>query len=351
PLLGLGLAAAALEPALPAAALGLGFVNGWLAAYLAACARLVGGLPHAQVTSWSGLGLLFGVPALAVLALRAGDRHRRLLAALTACLGLFAAGWRLLPHHPPPPTGLRITFLDVGQGDAVLLQTRRAAILVDQGPPEGRVAEQLERLGVRRLAMLVLTHPQRDHVGGAEEVLERIAVDVVLDPRLPVPSPYEASALAAARRRDVPVVVARAGRAYAVGRLRLRVLWPDGPGPRVDDPNRHATVLHVSYGSVDALLTADAESDVTVPLRPPPVEILKIAHHGSADALLPELLRLVRPRVAVISVGKRNDYGHPTPSTLATLESAPGLAVYRTDVDGRITIDSDGDRFQVRDER
>ena len=146
------------------------------------------------------------------------------------------------------------------------------------------------------------------------------------------------------------MLVARAGAAYRLGRLQLRVLWPVDRGSRSEDPNERAIVLLVSYGETDALLTADAESHVTVRLRPPPVEILKVAHHGSADPLLPELLRQVRPRVAVISVGEGNDYGHPTASTLGALERAPALDVYRTDRDGRVTIESDGERIAVRSE-
>ena len=129
------------------------------------------------------------------------------------------------------------------------------------------------------------------------------------------------------------------------------MLWPDGSASPADDPNDHATVLLASYGEFDALLPADAESNVTVPLRPPPVEFLKVGHHGSADPGLPELLELTRPRIAVISVGENNDYGHPTPSTLAALERAPGLELYRTDRDGRVTVDADGGRLSVREER
>ena len=250
-------------------------------------------------------------------------------------------------NAPPLPNGLRITVLDVGQGDAILLQVPEGAVLVDQGPPEADVAGQLERLGVERLAALVLTHPQRDHIGGAADVLEELDVGAVLDPRLPAESADHDAAAAAARARDVSVVVARAGRRLRVGALRLEVLWPDGPGPPGDDPNNHAVVLLARYGQVDALLTADAEGNVTVPIRPPPVEILKVAHHGSADASLPALLELVDPQIAVVSVGRDNDYGHPTPSTMAALAGFAGLDVYRTDVDGRITIETDGRRISV----
>jgi competence protein ComEC len=144
------------------------------------------------------------------------------------------------------------------------------------------------------------------------------------------------------------VVAARAGQRFRLGRLLVRVLWPDGPGPPSADPNEHAVVLVASYGETDVLLTADAESNVTLPLRLPPVEILKVAHHGSADEGLPALLRRVRPRIAVISCGAGNDYGHPTPSTLDALEDAPGLSVFRTDRNGAVVVESDGRRIAVR---
>ena len=220
-------------------------------------------------------------------------------------------------------------------------------MLVDEGPPEADVAAQLRRLGVTSLSMIVLTHPQRDHVGGAKNVLRELRVGLVLDPALPSESADERDALAEARKRRVRIETARAGEAFRVGALRLRVLWPDGTGPPGDDPNNHAVVLVASYGKTDALFTADAESDVTGHLHLPPVEILKVAHHGSEDPGLPEELKSIQPRVAVISVGAHNDYGHPNPATLAALGAAPGLAVYRTDRDGAVVVESDGRGISV----
>jgi competence protein ComEC len=156
--------------------------------------------------------------------------------------------------------------------------------------------------------------------------------------------------MAEARSKRIPIVLARAGGSYRLGRLRLRVLWPEGAGAPGDDPNQNATVLLASYGDVDVLLPADAESNVTLPLRPPPVEVLKVAHHGSADEGLVRLLRLVRPDVAVISSGANNEYGHPAVSTIDALEDTPGLALYRTDEDGRITLETDGRRISVATE-
>ena len=352
PLLGIALVASLLAPVLPSVALALGWLNGWLAAYIAACARLIAGLPFAQVGSATAVLLLLGTP-LALLFLQRLPQWRRPLAVASIAAALPALlAWQLLPEvHLPPPKGLRITFLDVGQGDAILLQVPEGAVLVDQGPPEADVAGQLKGLGVRRLAAVVLTHPQRDHIGGAEAVLRRLVVDRVLDPRLAVSGPFERDALTEAEDRAVPVVETRAGDAFSLGRLRIRVLWPDGPGTASEDPNLLPIVLLATYGEVDALLTADAETDVTARLLSRHVEILKVAHHGSADPGLAAELRELRPAVAVISCGRHNDYGHPTPSTLAALRESPGLRLYRTDEDGRVVLESDGRRISVRSDR
>jgi competence protein ComEC len=223
-------------------------------------------------------------------------------------------------------------------------------VLVDQGPPEADVAGQLARLGISSLSALVLTHPQRDHVGGAADVLRRLRVGTVLDPGLAATGPEREEAVAAARARGVPVRVVRAGAELRAGGLALRVLWPPDAGRPFEDPNLNALVLLASFGEVDVLLPADAESDVTGRLPLPPVEVLKVAHHGSADPGLDEELAELRPRVAVVSAGRGNEYGHPRPETLAALAAVPGLAVYRTDVDGRVVIDSDGRGLRVRTE-
>jgi competence protein ComEC len=350
PLLGIALVTALVAPAAPPLAVALAWVNGWLAAYLAGCARLVGGLPYAAISARAALLVAVAVLGFGLLVSRLRPPRAPRVAALLLLVALVAGGWRLRSGSSPlpAPNGLRITFLDVGQGDGALLQVPGGAVLVDEGPPEADVAGQLQQMDVEDLSLVVLTHPQRDHVGGAAKVFERLRVGLALDPAVSSESPEERSALAAARRRHVRVAVARAGQGYRIGRLRLRILWPDDPGPPGDDPNNHAVVILASYGEVDALMTADAESNVTGPLRVPPVEILKVAHHGSGDPGLPSLLDRIRPRIAVISVGDHNDYGHPHPETLAALEAAPGLDLYRTDRDGRVVVESDGERISVR---
>ena len=205
--------------------------------------------------------------------------------------------------------------------------------------------------GLHSLAAIVISHAHRDHVGGVPAVLRSLAVGAVIDPMQPGQGVDEQSLRSTARRLGVPLVPARVGRRYALGRLHLRVLWPDHAGSPDENPHLHGAVVLASYGSIDLLLTGDSESEVTraLPLRS--VEVLKVAHHGSSDPGLAEELRVLRPRVAVISVGAHNDYGHPRADTLEALRARPGLAVYRTDESGRIVLESDGRSLTIRTDR
>lgn len=353
-LLGAGLAAAIVAPMVPPAAVALSWLAGAAAAWIAFSARLIASLPFAQ-TSSRALVLALGSAVVAAAALRALPRYRRAAAVITAAalVPLGAVGWWAL-HPPPswsPPAGLRVTFLDVGQGDGILLETPQGAMLVDAGAPEARVDRQLRRMGLRTLAALVITHAHRDHVGGGAAVLRRLRVGQVVDPMQPGVGYDEREVRRTARLLGVPIMPARVGSTYALGRLRVTVLWPDRAGSRDEDPHVHGTVLLASYGAIDLLLTGDSESTVTrsLPLRQ--VEVLKVAHHGSSDDGLADQLGVLRPRIAVISVGADNDFGHPRPDTLSALHDRAGLAVYRTDENGRVVLESDGRSLIVRTDR
>ena len=347
PLLGLGLVAAVVEPVLPSAAAAIAWVNGWLAEYLIWCARFVASLPYSQLTSARALAVVAAIPAGVAICVRLHPpRGPRALVVAGIGVAVLVA-WSPPSSSPPPPSGLRMTFLDVGQGDATLIQVPGAAALVDQGPPEADVAGQLRRLGVERLDLVILTHPSRDNIGGAESVVEEVDVGLLTQPDLPFDNPFGDRGVAAARERGARVVTAEAGQAYLLGKLRLAIVSPTKPASPADDPNDHAVVILASYGSFDALLPADAESNVTGRLALPRVELLKVGHHGSADPELPELLARLRPAIAVISVGKQNEYGHPRPSTLAALRGVHGLRLYRTDRDGRIVVETDGERISA----
>ena len=252
---------------------------------------------------------------------------------------------------PSPPGKLTVRFLDVGQGDATLVQhPDGTAVLFDGGPPEGGVTRLLRRAGVRRLAVVVATHASRDHHGGLADVLARYPVGLLLDGGDGSDDPGFRTVLEEAARRRVRRVAATAPLALRAGGLLIEILSPPPrpPGPAPEDPNPRAVVAAVSSGAFNLLLSADAESEALLPLDLPDVEAMKVPHHGSADPGLPSVLERLRPQVAAIEVGP-NTYGHPTPSTLTALERA-GVTTYRTDRDGTVTLTVERGRMQVKTE-
>ena len=373
------------QPVADLAALALGYLT-WLAERAAA-------LPFAEMQIGSpgpwGVAAAYGAAAATALAwprIRAlrdarPARERRpaarvARAALLALVGLGASVAVLHAAAPPaPPRDLTISFLDIGQGDATLIQHGRAAVLVDTGPRDGPILARLRDAGVRRLDLLVATHAALDHDGAAAAVLAAIPVAMVLDgeeaatasegacrsTRSTTDQTYTTSRPAGpfgaraadpiavlTARRQIPCTPSDAGQILRVGPIELRVLWPrrDPPAPAGAEPNDRATVLHVRDGDFDLLLSADAESNATAGLDLPVVDAMKVAHHGSDDPGLPGLLQRLRPHVAVIPVGRHNLYGHPTPATLAALTEAVPI-VRRTDRDGTVRLTVRGGRMTV----
>ncbi len=277
-------------------------------------------------------------------------RRMRSAAALAAVLAIAAVMvgatlWRrgAGPSAGPTP-GLRIEVLDVGQGDAILLQPRSApAVLVDGGPPGDELVAKLRTEGVDRLGAAIVTHDQSDHAAGIAEALGRLPIDRLVYGRL------DRAFLTAAAADDARSEPVAAGTTLRSGSLRLEVLWPPAEllaeDPPDTDPNLLAVVIRARWHRFTMLLTADAEAEST-PLDPGPIDVLKVAHHGSDDAGLGPLLDRIRPRLAVISVGADNPYGHPTPGTLATL-AAHHVPTLRTDRDGTIEIDVGRRTFNV----
>ena len=240
---------------------------------------------------------------------------------------------------PAPAPPLEVRVLDVGQGDAILVRAAgEQPLLIDTGPP-GAALPRLRELGVERLGAIVITHDQLDHSGALSEVARALPVDRVLVGPGSAPRACGASATCPGLRRLT------AGDSLRAGPLRVEVLWPRSPAPAGADPNASSLVLALRFGRFDALLTGDAEAELA-PYRVPQVEMLKVAHHGSADAGLPRLLQQADPTVAAISAGVDNPYGHPAPQTLADLAAARVPAL-RTDVVGDVVITVDGDGWSV----
>jgi competence protein ComEC len=294
------------------------------------------------------------VVAMACLGAAVGVTVRRtrplVLAAAIAVMSFMVVLPRVQAGAAAAPPGLRITFLDVGQGDATLIQRRSAAILVDTGPPDGPILARLRHAGVRRLDLLVVTHAQADHDGGAAAVLKALPVALVLDGRDGARDRPGARMAAEAARRHVRLVAGRAGQVLRVGGVTVRVLWPEPASAQAKagtDPNQRAIVAEADADGVRTLLTADAESDVLDRLDLGGVDVLKVSHHGSADPGLPALLERLKPRLAGIEVGRHNFYGHPAPATVRALR-AGGATIVRTDRDGSVRVEPVGGALRVQ---
>lgn len=329
-------------------------LNALLLAYIAQVASWCAAPGWAEVhVHLDGLGLAasyLGLGVVGVLCL-GFRRFKPRLPGLGPLLAVAAVGAALLfglpgvgGSTPPPVRGLRIEVLDVGQGDAILLQPAHApAILVDGGPPGDDLAGKLDDAGVADLGAAVITHDQSDHAGGIEELLGRFPIERVAFARL------GRQALAAAKTAGVDLEQIAAGQELRSGQLRLRVLWPPrallGEPLSGEDPNQQALVMKVRWRGFSMLLTADAEAE-SVPIDPGQIDVLKVAHHGSDDAGLGSLLDRTRPKLAVISVGEDNPYGHPTPGTLATL-ARHQVPTLRTDRDGNVILDVEGCCFRL----
>lgn len=260
------------------------------------------------------------------------------------------------------PDGLlHVTVLDIGQGDAILVEAPSGATMLVDGGPDPELT--LRRLGAnlpffaRRIDLLLLSHPHQDHVAGLVEVLERFRVRAVIHGGIGYDNPAYDQLLADAAGSGVEVGLARTGQVVRLdAATSVRVLYPteadaDAPLPE-GDINNGSVVVALSFGGFDALLTGDAEAPVEATLVSrgllEPVELLKVGHHGSTSSTTAGLLGATRPSVAVISAGVDNEYGHPAPETLAILASRPSISVYRTDTDGDVEVETDGRTYRVR---
>ena len=363
PVMWLGMAGIALAQVAPALAAPAGVLCAPLLGYLEWVAHGAAGAPLAAVPVRLGgplaLVLAYALPAATAVALlrlrRSRPRAVRRGAIAVAVVGLVAAvavvGLGRTRPAPPAPGELVVSFLDVGQGDAVLLQRDAVSVLVDTGPPGGPILRRLDEAGVGRLDLLVLTHAEADHEGMALPVIAEHRPRMVLDGGTGWPTAVQRALPGAlARAGGGRAVAAHAGQALRLGPLTLHVLWPPAPaaGWHPDgNPNDRAVVTRVADGAFDLLLPADAESNVTAALDLPHVDALKVAHHGSVDEGLPALLGRTTPRFAAIEVG-RNSYGHPAPSTLAALRGVP--EVVRTDRDGTVRLHVAGEAMRVEGE-
>ncbi|MFE0803539.1 ComEC/Rec2 family competence protein [Streptomyces sp. NPDC058812] len=371
----LGFAALASAPVAMPVAEGLARCGGWPAEWIAGIARTGAALPGAGVDwpgSWAGAALLALVTVGVLLV------GRRLLRHPWWC-GVCAVLLVLAVVRPPPlaplitgwpPPGWRMVMCDVGQGDAMVLATGEGAgVMVDTGPDPALVDHCLRSLGITRVPLVVLTHFHADHVAGLPGVLRGRSVGAIETTALEEPADQAESVRRQAAARRIPLRHASAGEERRSGPLSWQVVWPPPtppkgppPGPpttaapvfptSTEGPNDASVTLLVRTAGLRLLLLGDLEPPAQRELAGSPagaalegVDVLKVAHHGSAhqDA---GLIRKVAPRLALISCGENNSYGHPAPGTVEALR-AQGAMVLRTDRDGALAVVGTGRALRV----
>ena len=351
-----GMAACLLAPAAPALALVAAWI-GWLpAAWIAAVATTLAALPGAQLPwppgAWGvALYAAAGLAVVLVALARGRTRLGALLALAAIAVGAAGAlGGGAAVARSARPDDWTVAMCDIGQGDAALVRSRLpdgswAVAEVDTGPDPARLAACWSELGIAHVDLLVLTHYDLDHVGGTPALLGRVGTAFV--------GPWDASGkaryvdpLAAA---GAHVISARRGLTGSLGALDWQILWPR-PEPATPEPgNAASVVIRFTPRDDEGLssiflgdLGADAQLGLLGDGAGGPVDVLKVAHHGSAD-MSPALYAALAPRVAIIGVGEGNTYGHPTAKTLDVLRGL-GVLVGRTDTEGLLLVARDGDR-------
>jgi beta-lactamase superfamily II metal-dependent hydrolase len=252
---------------------------------------------------------------------------------------------------------LTVTILDVGQGDAVLVQAPGGkTALIDAGDGTPDVVAMLRARGVDHLDLVVASHPHADHIGGMKAVIEAFPPRLYVDSGQSHTTAAYDGLMAIVEARDLPYQVAHTGSSIALGpEVTLDVLLPGDTLLRDtrSDLNSNSVVLRLRHGADCFLFTGDAEEPTESRLLDQGLEpcgVLKVAHHGSAYATSERFLSAVRPKLALVSAGAANRYGHPAPEALSRLQAA-GATAYRTDRSGSIVVTSTGKGITVTTER
>ena len=252
--------------------------------------------------------------------------------------------------------GLTVHFIDVGQGDSILLTCGGKAMLIDGGSERAgnTVVRYLQKQDVSRLDYLVSTHPHRDHAGGLAAVVRNFPIGTVFSPVTESDSPYFQELKAACDDAKLNITVPKADKRFSLGDAKVTVLGPRGKIEGTENVNNISLVLRVDYKDKSFLFTGDAEYEEETAILDAKcivdVDVLKAGHHGSDYSTGSRLLHEASPDYCVISCGEGNDYGHPDEDLLSRLRDAD-VTVYRTDEQGTIICITDGKELRIVTEK
>jgi len=259
--------------------------------------------------------------------------------------------------RPQASSDLKVYFFDVGQGDSEYIKLSDGSDILIDGGPDDKVLSELGKamnFGDREISLVVLSHPHADHLTGLVEVLRRYKVDEIWESGVEYPSATYDEWKKIINENNIPDKFVVAGDEKDIGSLKFKVLYPlsSEKNRNIDNLNNASVINRLDYGQFSALFLGDTEKTVQsqISAQMQPAMILKIAHHGSENGTLEDFLKVVRPAIAVIEVGKDNIYGHPAASTINILKSL-AIRIYRTDQNGTIEIDSDGQNYTIKDNR
>ncbi len=279
--------------------------------------------------------------------------------------GLVLAGCNLNPATPaatfvPGQGTLKIAFLDVGQGDSILIQAPNGRTMLIDGGRSTSLAQtviipQLQKWGARQVDVLIPTHPDADHIGGLVGVLESFPVKLAaLTGQVHSTQIYE-RLLTDIRDKNIEALQVRTGTAIPFDpAVKIDVLGPDEAVVQSDDTNDASIVIKLTYGNTSFLFTGDAEFPENKAILDHGFDVrsnvLKLGHHGSRTSTNEDWLQRVQPQLGIISVGKDNSFGHPHPEVIDALAKLK-IPYIRTDEHGTITVTSDGTTIHVSSEK
>jgi len=248
------------------------------------------------------------------------------------------------------PLDLQVHFIDVGQGDSMLIETPSdKTILIDGGPPEAgsKVVSYLQDQQIEKIDLLIATHPDMDHIGGLPHVMEKIRVKRILDSGKLHNTSIYAAYLQQIRKQNIPVHIAMENEKIRIDpALSIRVLNTYGA---TKTNNQSSIALKLTYEEVDFLLMSDVEMEQEKKLMEThdvEAEIIKVAHHGSNTSTSFPFLKAVNPETALLTYSKENDFGHPVDRVIANLNKI-NAAIYSTASFGDVLIKTDGKRYVV----